>query len=156
MHHYFFFKLCIRFLRLLLINQIISSTLIFKYSQYHCDKWTGSSKVKSHPYLCGDQEEEELLNTSEFFFSFICYVLILKIHWSVKVLVAPSCLALLTPWTVASWTPLSMGFSRQEHWEWVAIPFSRGSSWVRDQTGVSCIADRFFTIWTAREASQIH
>ena len=30
--------------------------------------------------------------------------------------------------------------------EWVAIPFSRGSSQPRDQTQVSCIAGRFFTI----------
>ena len=29
---------------------------------------------------------------------------------------------------------------------WVAIPFSRGSSRPRDQTQVSCIAGRFFTI----------
>ena len=35
--------------------------------------------------------------------------------------------------------------------EWVAIPFSRGSSWPRDQTWVSCIACRFFTIWATRE-----
>ena len=28
---------------------------------------------------------------------------------------------------------------------WVAIPFSRGSSRPRDQTGVSCIAGRLFT-----------
>jgi len=31
--------------------------------------------------------------------------------------------------------------------EWVAIPFSRGSSQPRDQTHVSLIAGRFFTIW---------
>ena len=30
--------------------------------------------------------------------------------------------------------------------EWVAIPFSRGSSQPRDQTQVSCIAGGFFTI----------
>ena len=30
--------------------------------------------------------------------------------------------------------------------EWVAIPFSRGSSRSRDQTLVSCIVGRFFTI----------
>ena len=36
--------------------------------------------------------------------------------------------------------------------EWVAIPFSRGSSWPRDQTRVSHLAGRFFTIWTTREA----
>ena len=33
--------------------------------------------------------------------------------------------------------------------EWVAIPFSRGSSSPRDWTQVSCIAGRFFTIYTA-------
>ena len=31
--------------------------------------------------------------------------------------------------------------------EWVAYPFSRGSSWSRNQTGVSCIAGGFFTNW---------
>ena len=36
--------------------------------------------------------------------------------------------------------------------EWVAIPLSRGSSQPRDQTWVSHIAGRFFTIWTTREA----
>ena len=35
--------------------------------------------------------------------------------------------------------------------ERVAIPFFRGSSWPRDQTQVSCIAGRFFTLWTTRE-----
>ena len=35
--------------------------------------------------------------------------------------------------------------------EWVAIPFSRGSSWPRDWTRVSCITGRFFTIWPTRE-----
>ena len=36
--------------------------------------------------------------------------------------------------------------------EWVAISCSRGSSQPRDQTQVSSIAGRFFTIWAAREA----
>ena len=30
--------------------------------------------------------------------------------------------------------------------EWIAISFSRGSSWPRDQTLVSCIAGRFFPV----------
>ena len=34
--------------------------------------------------------------------------------------------------------------------EWVASPFSRGSSQLRDQTQVSCIAVRFFTVWIAK------
>ena len=36
--------------------------------------------------------------------------------------------------------------------KWVAIPFFRGSSQPRDWTQVSHTADRFFTIWTTREA----
>ena len=31
--------------------------------------------------------------------------------------------------------------------EWVAISFSRGSSWLRDQTRASCIADICFNLW---------
>ena len=36
--------------------------------------------------------------------------------------------------------------------EWVAFPFSRGSSWPRNWTRVSCMAGRFFTNWAIREA----
>ena len=39
--------------------------------------------------------------------------------------------------------------------EWVALPFSRGSSQPRDGTSVSCIAGGFLTIHTTWEA-QIH
>ena len=38
--------------------------------------------------------------------------------------------------------------------EWVAIPFSRGSSQPRDRTLVSCIASRFFTSSITREAQE--
>ena len=36
--------------------------------------------------------------------------------------------------------------------EWIAYPFSRGSSQPRNPTGVSCTAGRFFTSWATREA----
>ena len=36
--------------------------------------------------------------------------------------------------------------------EWVAHPFSRGSSWPRNRTRVSCIAGGLFTNWAMREA----
>ena len=39
--------------------------------------------------------------------------------------------------------------------EWVAFPFSRGSSPPRDQIQVSCIAGGFFTSWATREAPVI-
>ena len=40
-----------------------------------------------------------------------------------------------------------MGILQARTLEWVAMPFSRGSSWPRDWTRVSCTADRFVTIW---------
>ena len=75
---------------------------------------------------------------------------------------------LVTRWTAAYQAPPSKGFSRQEYWsglclilwdpmdcsppassahrifqarilEWVAISFSRGSSWPRDQTHITCL-----------------
>ena len=36
--------------------------------------------------------------------------------------------------------------------EWIAIPFSRGSSQPRNQTQISCIASKFFNVWAIREA----
>ena len=39
--------------------------------------------------------------------------------------------------------------------EWVAYPFSSGSSWPRNWTGVSCIAGGFFTNWAMREAQDL-
>ena len=36
--------------------------------------------------------------------------------------------------------------------ECVPYPVSRGSTWPRNRTGVSCIAGRFFTNWAIREA----
>ena len=36
--------------------------------------------------------------------------------------------------------------------EWIALPFSRGSSWPWEQTWVSCIAGGSFTVWPAHLA----
>ena len=38
--------------------------------------------------------------------------------------------------------------------EWVAFPFSRGSSPPRDQTRVARITDGFFTSWATKEAPE--
>ena len=45
-----------------------------------------------------------------------------------------------------------MGILQARILEWGAISCSRGSSWPRDWTWVSCIAGQFFTIWATREA----
>ena len=67
----------------------------------------------------------------------------------VKVKVPQSCLTLCDPmdYTVH-------GIHQARILEWVAFPFSRGSSQPRDQTQVSCIARRFPTSWTTREAQE--
>ena len=53
---------------------------------------------------------------------------------------------------IAYQAPLSMGFSRQEYWSGLPIPFPRGSSWPRDRNYVSCIVREFFTTSTTWEA----
>ena len=67
-----------------------------------------------------------------------------------------SCVRLFaTPWTVAYQAPLSMGFFQAIVLEWIAISFSRGSSWPRDRTQVSCIVDGRFTVWATKEVHYI-
>ena len=56
----------------------------------------------------------------------------------------------VTLWTIAHKAPLSMGFPRWEYgsglsFSWVAIFSSRGSSWPRVWTCVSCLPGGFFT-----------
>ena len=47
------------------------------------------------------------------------------------------------------------GILQERILEWVAIPFSRGSSLPRGYTWVSCMAGRFFTVWATREAQRL-
>ena len=49
------------------------------------------------------------------------------------------------PWAGAHQTPVR-GILQTRILEWVAIPFSRGTSPPGDRTLVSCIAGTFFTI----------
>ena len=46
----------------------------------------------------------------------------LQIQYGSSGLVAKSCLALATPWTVVCQAPLSVGFSRQEYWSGLLFP----------------------------------
>ena len=68
-------------------------------------------------------------------------------QWKVKVKVTESCPTLCNPmdYTVH-------GILQARILEWVAFPFSRGSSQLRDWTQVSCIAGGLFTSWATREA----
>ena len=46
------------------------------------------------------------------------------------------------------------GIRQEKILEWVAIPFSRASSWPKDPTRIFCTAGRFFMVWATREAQQ--
>ena len=61
--------------------------------------------------------------------------------------VAQSCLTLCDPVGYTVHGILQAGIL-----EWIAFPFSRGSSQPRDWTQVSHITGRFFTSWATREA----
>ena len=69
----------------------------------------------------------------------------------VKVSVAQLCLTLCDPMDCSLKGSSVHGILQGEILEWVAIPFSRGSSWPRYWTQVSCLAGRFFTVWATRE-----
>ena len=72
----------------------------------------------------------------------------------VKVLVTQSC---PTPWDPMDWSPPGSsvpGILQARILEWVATPFSRGSSQPRVWTQVSYVAGRFFTVWATRDATE--
>ena len=62
--------------------------------------------------------------------------------------VAQSCLTICDPMDCSPPGFSVHGSFQARVLEWAVISFSRGSSWFRDQTQVSCIAGRFFTIWS--------
>ena len=68
---------------------------------------------------------------------------------------AKSCLTLCDPMDCSPPGSSVQGILQERILEWVAISFSRGSSWPRDQTCVSmspALAGEFFTSSTTREA----
>ena len=66
--------------------------------------------------------------------------------------VAKSCLTLDNPMDCSPPGFSVHGILQARILECIAIPFFRGSSWSRNETGVSCIARGFFTSWATREA----
>ena len=66
---------------------------------------------------------------------------------SIVVKVSQSCPTLCDPMGCTS-----RGIFQAIILEWVAFPFSKGSSQPKGQTQVSCIAGGFFTSWPRREA----
>ena len=78
----------------------------------------------------------------------------------VCVLVTQSCPTLCDPIDCSRLGSSVHGILQARILEWVAISFSRGSSWPRDWTQVSCTAglrhcSRLFTDWATREDFQV-
>ena len=100
---------------------------------------SGTEKTKTPRFISSHPEK---------FLSLPCLFLpsLPSLFMKVKVKVAQSCMTICNPmdYTVH-------GILQDRILEWVAYPFSRGSSWPRSQTGVSCTAGGFFTSWATRE-----
>ena len=69
-----------------------------------------------------------------------------------KLLLIQTCLTLCSPMDSSLSGSSVHGILQARILEWVIHSLLPGSSPPRDQTQVSCIAGRFFTIWAAREA----
>ena len=85
------------------------------------------------------------------------YIEVYMYIWSdMKCLVTQSCLTLCNRMDCSPSGSSVHGILQARILEWVAIPFSRRSSWPREQIWVSCLAGRLFTIWANREAPYIY
>ena len=73
-----------------------------------------------------------------------------------QVSVAQSCRTLCDPLGCSPPGSSVPGVLQARILEWVAVSFSRGSSQPRNQTQVSCMVGRFYTVWATREASCPH
>ena len=74
------------------------------------------------------------------------------LSYSPKVLVSQLCLTLHYLMDCSPPSSYVHGILQARIVEWVAIPFSRGSSQPRDRTWVSLTAGRFFMVWATRIA----
>ena len=83
------------------------------------------------------------------------YLLLVTVSVCRTVLVAQSCLTLCDPMDCSLPGFSVHGILQAGILEWTAIPFSRGTSQPRDQTLVSCLAGRFFTVWATGKRSPI-
>ena len=70
---------------------------------------------------------------------------------TISVLVAQSCPTLCNPTDYSPPGSSVHGILQKRVLEQVAIPSSRGPTQPRDRNQVSCIAGKFFTIWTTRK-----
>ena len=113
----------------------------------HCFWWEVSHEPYS-PFCFWAQKpsQEKKKKKKKVWFSYCSYL-------NFGVCVCVSCSVVSDSLWPRGQAPLFIGFSRQERiLERVAISSSRGSSWPKDWTQVSCIAGGFLILWVIREA----
>ena len=95
------------------------------------------------PYLYADLEKKKK-TLEESSHSFLTSGVMAIIYREKSVLVTKSCLILCDPMDCSLSDSSVHGILQAKILEWVAISFSRRSSWPRDWTQASCIAGGFF------------
>ena len=128
-----------------------------KYLLLLCTKHHGNyfSKIFSFNLLYDLPFQDEEKWEKEKWYGSHCDLFPMLIHSLIKnilLLVAQSCSTLCDPMDCSPPGSSIHGISQARILKWIAISFSKGSSWSRDWTQVFCIAGRFFTIWATREA----
>ena len=120
-------------------------------------KLTNGIKKKKRQIIIWIKDQREEINSSYFetWNSSITQISQLKLQQDIiqkESEVAQSCPTLWDPVDCSPPGSSIHGILQARILEWVAISFSRGSSWPRDWTQVSCIAGRRFNLWATREA----
>ena len=119
---------------------VVRGMLLFEEFLHPILPWINESQVMFLHQVGSEVENESYLPQHPF--SSFHWVIELKFQiLATYVWVLSHFWLFVTPWTIAS----VHGILQARILEWVAIPFSRGSSWPRDQTCLSCINGVFFT-----------
>ena len=104
----------------------------------------GEQKESERSKVCLDSKPRSYTLCFSLHYNRITYALLAhSIAWS--------CLTLCDPLDCSPPGSSVQGILQARILEWVAISSSRGSSWPRDRTWVSCTADTFFTDWVTRD-----
>ena len=110
----------------------------------------------------GSQEQERKGNSlfpiNSVLFEFYTKSLITfskTVKWKICCLVAKSCLTLCNPMDCSPPGSSVHQIFQTRILAWVAVSFSRGSSWPRDQIHISCICKQILYHWAIGEAQKL-
>ena len=130
---------CFLLKRSLNIKDNLSSRIILQITLRNLEQPRNQAawnKWSKDPLISGTKEEQEMLSS---------------LWWKSKCQLLSSVWLFVTPWTTACQAPLSMEFSRQEHWSGLPFP-SPGDPLYPGMEPGSPALQVIFTMWAIREA----